>query len=105
MHQLNRVRDSSYELVKLAVIDDQWGCNFENHEIIPTDLGQHAVIPEKPHYQNLSEHAWVDSKKRLEGYAQVQFSRSGELNSVHQANAANILDHFVMPKHIAQTGA
>ena len=101
MHQLNGIRDRPYELVKLVVINDQRGRNFENHEIVSTDLGQDAVIPEKPHDQNLSEHARVDFQKRLERDAQAQFPRSGELNSAHQANAANTSFYPIDPRGLA----
>src|SRR6476620_163378 len=105
MHQLNRIGGSPYKLVKLMVINDQRGCNFKNHKIVSTDLGQDAVVPEEPHHQDLAEHARVDLQKCLEGDAQAQFPRSGEFNSAHQANAPNILDHFVLRKDIAQTAA
>src|SRR5678816_922758 len=105
MQQLNHVCDSRYELVELVVINDQWGRNFEHHEIVPTDLSEDAVIPEKAHAQHLSEHARVDFQKCLERYAQAQFLGSGEFNAAYQADAANILDHFVRCKDLAQTEA
>lgn len=63
------------ELFKLPVCDDQGRGRFEDHEMIAAYLREDSMVAEKPHHDNLAEHAGVNLTEGFEGYAQAHSPR------------------------------
>jgi hypothetical protein len=80
MGEFHDVPNSGNEFIHLPVRNHQRRCNFQNHEIISTNLGKNAVVTKQTHNQDLTEHSGMDLRECLEWNSQAQAARNGEFN-------------------------
>ena len=103
MRELHDASNSGNELFHLRCCDHKWRCDFQDHEIISTDLSKNAVIAKQPHNQDLTEHCGMNLREFLKCNSQTQATRSGEFNSQQKPHATDFLYHFVRGKLLSQT--
>src|SRR5579864_212288 len=102
IRELHDAPNSRNESIHLFFFNHQRRSHFQDHEIIPADLGQESEIPKQSHHQDLPEHSAVYSSERLVRNSQSKLLRCLKFDSHQQSQTANFFHHLKFPQRARQ---